>query len=141
MARAYAMYNPLRIFLAVGFLLSFAGFMPIARFLFYYAIGYGSGHVQSLVMGGVLIILGFLSGLFGLIADLVGRNRQLLEMTLERLRKLEGHMPARVGVDLVHGAFDHRERSTGIPQTLRVSETFQQALLENADQPSLEKIR
>ena len=88
-ARAYAMYNPLRVFVALGLLLSVAGLLPVLRFLYFYAIGDGGGHVQSLILGGVLIILGTLSIMFGIVADLVGRNRQLLETTLERVRRME----------------------------------------------------
>jgi glycosyltransferase involved in cell wall biosynthesis len=89
MARAYAMYNPLRVFAAAGALALLAGALPILRFLYFYVLGDGDGHVQSLVLGGVLVILGMLAVMFGIVADLVGRNRQLLEATLERLRKLE----------------------------------------------------
>lgn len=89
MVRAYAMYNPLKVFASLGALLSFAGALPILRFLYFYAIGEGDGHVQSLVIGGSLIILGFIAIMFGAIADLVGRNRQLMEQMLERMQKLE----------------------------------------------------
>ena len=89
MARAYAMYNPLRIFVAAGGLAALAGMIPIARFLYFYAIGDGGGHIQSLILGGVLMILGVVSIMFGIIADLIGRNRQLLETTLERVRRIE----------------------------------------------------
>ena len=90
MARAYAMYNPLKVFASLGALLALLGFLPILRFLyFYFVTGDGSGHIQSLVLGGVLLLIGVLSIMFGVVADLVGRNRQLLEMTLLRLRALE----------------------------------------------------
>jgi glycosyltransferase involved in cell wall biosynthesis len=88
-ARAYAMYNPLRVFVAAGGLLGLAGMIPIFRFLYFYAIGDGGGHIQSLILGGVLIILGMVSVMFGIVADLVGRNRQLLETVLERVRRIE----------------------------------------------------
>lgn len=89
MVRAYAMYNPLKVFASLGALLSVAGLLPILRFLYFYAIGEGNGHVQSLVIGGSLIILGFIAIMFGAIADLVGRNRQLMEQMLERMQKIE----------------------------------------------------
>jgi len=63
--------------------------VPILRFLWFYAIGEGGGHVQSLVLGGALIVIAVLTFLFGLIADLIGFNRQLLETTLEKVRTLE----------------------------------------------------
>jgi glycosyltransferase involved in cell wall biosynthesis len=87
--RAYAMYNPLRVFVALGGLAALVGALPILRFLYFYAIGDGNGHIQSLVIGGALLVLGVIAMMFGMIADLIGRNRQLLETTLERLRALE----------------------------------------------------
>ena len=90
LARAYAMYNPLRVFVTAGAAAALLGLIPIVRFLYFYATGDGGGHVQSLVLGGVLIILGVLSTMFGIVADLVGRNRQLLETVLERVRRIEG---------------------------------------------------
>jgi glycosyltransferase involved in cell wall biosynthesis len=89
MVRTYAMYRPLRVFLYVGGLLFAVGLAPIARFLYFFANGRGSGHVQSLVLGGSLVVIGFLTLLIGLIADLISFNRQLLEIALEKLRRLE----------------------------------------------------
>lgn len=89
MLRAYALYNPLRTFVLLGVLISAIGTLPIFRFLYYYFSQGGSGHIQSLVIGGILVIVGFLSLLFGIIADLIGRNRQLLEMVLLKLRQKE----------------------------------------------------
>jgi hypothetical protein len=96
MARAYAMYNPLRVFVAAGGVAAVAGLIPIFRFLYFFAIGEGTGHVQSLVLGGVLMILGVVSIMFGIVADLVGRNRQLIETVLERVRRIEDGMPPEI---------------------------------------------
>ncbi len=87
--RMYAMYQPLRAFFYIGAITSLIGILPIVRFLYYYAIGQGGGHIQSIVLGGVFLTLGFISFLAALLADLIGHNRQLLEMTLERVRWLE----------------------------------------------------
>lgn len=89
MVRMYAMYQPLRVFFSIGLVLGAIGILPILRFLYLYAIGQGDGHIQSLVLGGSLLMMAFLSWLVGLVADLINFNRQLLEMTLERVRKLE----------------------------------------------------
>lgn len=89
MLRIYAMYQPLRAYFYVGAFLLFIGSLPIFRFLVYYALGQGSGKIQSLIVGAVLITMGGLSLMIGLIADLIGFNRQLLEMTLERVRAIE----------------------------------------------------
>ncbi|MCG8356614.1 MAG: hypothetical protein MI920_13670, partial [Kiloniellales bacterium] len=49
----------------------------------------GAGHIQSLVLGGVLVVIGLTTLLIGLLADLINFNRQLLETTLEKVRRLE----------------------------------------------------
>ena len=89
MVRMYAMYQPLRVFFYLGSVLTIIGLLPILRFLYYYAINEGGGHLQSLILGGVLLLMGFLTYLVGLVADLTSFNRQLLEMTLERVRRME----------------------------------------------------
>jgi len=87
--RVYAMYKPLKIFFYLGLILSTVGAVPIIRFVYFYLTSGGSGHIQSLVLGGVLMLMGFVTFLFGLLADLISNNRQLSEMMLERIRKLE----------------------------------------------------
>lgn len=89
MARAYTTYNPLRVFVGTGFILAFIGILPILRFLVLFALGDAGGHVQSLVIGGALLMLGALTCLLGLLADLIGTNRKLLEYNLEKVRRLE----------------------------------------------------
>nr|WP_194374869.1 glycosyltransferase family 2 protein [Thiospirillum jenense] len=89
MIRMYAMYQPLRFFFIIGSLLVIVGLMPIGRFLFFYFANEGAGHLQSLLLGSVLVIIGLVTYLVGLVADLISFNRQLLEMTLERVKRLE----------------------------------------------------
>jgi glycosyltransferase involved in cell wall biosynthesis len=89
MIRMYAMYKPLRVFFYIGLTLSAIGVWPIIRFIYFYFMGDGSGHIQSLVLGGVFLSMGFIAYLVGLVADLISHNRQLLELTLERVRLME----------------------------------------------------
>ena len=89
MLRAYAMYEPLKIFALLGIALMLAGAAPVVRFLVHYLAGDGEGMIQSLIIGGVIMLIGAISAMFALIADLVAYNRQLLELTLERVRKIE----------------------------------------------------
>jgi glycosyltransferase involved in cell wall biosynthesis len=89
MVRMYAMYQPLRVCFYVGTILGLIGVFPIVRFLISYALGNGAGHIQSLVIGGVFLVLGFIAYMFGIIADIVNFNRQLIEITLEKVRRLE----------------------------------------------------
>ena len=87
--RAYAMHNALRVFVVIGAILAFAGAVPVLRFLWFFVEGQGSGHLQSLVLGVGLLVLGFLSVMLGVLADLVSANRKLLEQISTRLQKLE----------------------------------------------------
>lgn len=94
MARAYTTYNPLRVFVGLGLAMTFAGLLPMLRFLWFWANGDGDGHVQSLVIGGALLVLGALTATFGILADLIATNRKLIEESLTRLREIEGRIDA-----------------------------------------------
>ena len=87
--RAYTMYRPLRVFTAISLLFLLTGFVGTIRFLYFFVIGQGAGHVQSLILSAVLLIVGFQVFLIGLVADLIGFNRKVLEEILFRLRRLE----------------------------------------------------
>lgn len=89
MVRVYTMYHPLRTFVFLGAVLAGLGAIPLVRFLYFYWAGDGAGHVQSLILGGVLLLMGFVAWMFGLVADLTNFNRQLLESTLKKVRKME----------------------------------------------------
>ena len=89
MIRMYAMYRALKVFFYIGIVFSTIGILPILRFLVFYFKGAGDGHIQSLILGGVLVSMGFIAFLVGLVADLISNNRQLVEMTLERVRRAE----------------------------------------------------
>ncbi|MEX2298464.1 MAG: glycosyltransferase family 2 protein [Dongiaceae bacterium] len=89
MLRIYAMYRPLKLFALAGAVLLLIGLVPILRFLWFYAQSDGGGHVQSLILGGVLVTIAAFVFLIGLVADLIGFNRQLLETTLAKVRGLE----------------------------------------------------
>jgi len=112
MLRAWAMYNPLRAFVSVGLVAFVIGLLPILRFIWFYVSGDGDGHVQSLVIGGVLMILGVVAAMLGALADLVGRNRNLLEQTLERMRMLEERFPVQgPGLDQKLPPASHRRKA------------------------------
>ncbi len=89
MLRIYAMYQPLRVYVYFGVFAIAIGSIPVFRFLFYYFAGQGEGKVQSLIIGAVFISIGGLALMIGVIADLISFNRQIAEMTLERVRRIE----------------------------------------------------
>ena len=84
--RSYTMYRPLRVFSTVGTIFFLTGLALVVRFLVFYFQGIGGGHIQSLVLAAVLLIVGFQTWLIGLLADLVGKNRRLMEEVLWRVR-------------------------------------------------------
>ena len=84
--RSYTMYRPLRVFSTVGTIFFLVGLVFVIRFLVFYFQGLGDGHIQSLVLAAVLLIVGFQTWLIGLLADLVGKNRRLMEEVLWRVR-------------------------------------------------------
>ena len=87
--RAYTMYRPLRVFMTIGGLMILGGLAGAIRFLYFYFTSGGTGHVQSLILSAVLLIVGFQVMLIGLLADLIGFNRKILEELLYRFRRLE----------------------------------------------------
>ncbi len=89
MVRIYAMYHPLRMFGYIGILLGLVGLVPIVRFMYFYFFESGAGHVQSLILGGVFLHMGFVTMLVALLADLINFNRRLIESTLQKIRTLE----------------------------------------------------
>ncbi|MDG1943049.1 MAG: glycosyltransferase family 2 protein [Halioglobus sp.] len=89
MIRMYAMYRPLRFFLYLGSLISLVGMAPVLRFLFSYFSGDGEGNIQSLILGGALLTMGFMIFVTGLLADLISHNRRLNEVALEKVREMQ----------------------------------------------------
>jgi hypothetical protein len=85
----YALYEPLKVFFRLGAVTFLAGALIGLRFLVEYLTGEGTQRVQSLILAAVLLIIGFQTILMGIVADLIGANRVLLEDTLTRVRELE----------------------------------------------------
>ncbi len=86
--RIYTLYKPLKTFFAIGSLLMLAGVVIGLRFLWYFFEGDRAGHVQSLILAAVFLIVGFQTMLIGLVADLISVNRRLSEEVLIRLKKM-----------------------------------------------------
>ena len=113
--RAYTLYRPLRVFLTLGAALLAIGLLLGLRFLVYFFMGQGDGHIQSLILAAILVIVGFQVLLIGLVADLVGFNRRIMEEVLYRLRASEasrqtGSPPATDAADSAPTRSTARER-------------------------------
>jgi glycosyltransferase involved in cell wall biosynthesis len=89
LVRMYALYEPLKVFFGLGTICIGIGMIIGFRFLLDYLQGNSAGHIQSLILASVLLIIGFVTMLHGLLADLIGNNRSLLEDTRCRVRELE----------------------------------------------------
>lgn len=88
-ARIYTMYEPMKMFSYIGGGLFIGGILIGLRFVYAYLTTGGAGHIQSLILAAILLIVGFQVFMMGLLADLIGSNRQLIENVLYRVRKIE----------------------------------------------------
>jgi glycosyltransferase involved in cell wall biosynthesis len=91
--RVFVIYRPLTLFLWISVILTFAGVAIGIRYLVFFAAGTGSGHVQSLLLAALCIMLGAFSFMMGLIADLISTNRKLMERIDLRLQRIEHNEP------------------------------------------------
>ena len=94
--RSFATYKPLRLFASVGLVLCAAGGALGLRYLYLTQVGEGAGHVQSVILGALLISMGVLTGLIGIVADLIAVNRRLLEklLNLQQAGPRESALPS-----------------------------------------------
>ena len=86
--RGFIMYKPYIIFGWLGGILLIAGSIPFARFLYLTAVDRNNGHLQSLIIGSVLLIGAFLCLVLNIIADLIRINRILIEANLEHTKRM-----------------------------------------------------
>lgn len=77
--RTLMMYKPLYCFSMVAMIPILVGLGIGIRFMVYYINGYGDGHTQSLILACTLIIIGFVTFVIGMLADVISANRKILE--------------------------------------------------------------
>jgi len=77
--RIFIIYRPFRFFGIIGVVIFGAGFLIGLRFLWKFFGGEGEGHVQSLILAGLLLSVGFQVLLIAVVADLLAANRRLIE--------------------------------------------------------------
>lgn len=87
--RALMMYKPLYCFTIVAAVPSTIGVLIGIRFMIYYFAGKGNGHTQSLMLACTLLIIGFITFVIGMLADLISANRKILEDVQYHVRKHE----------------------------------------------------
>jgi len=87
MLKVYSMYRPLRLFTLAGGTTFLLGFAIGCRYLFFFFMGQTEGHIQSLILSAILLIVGFQIIMMGIAAELISVNRQLLEDIQVRIKK------------------------------------------------------
>jgi glycosyltransferase involved in cell wall biosynthesis len=93
--RIYAMYEPFKVFILLGSALFGAGVVLGLRYAYFWWLGDIRGHLQSAILSVLLVIMGFQTLQWGIMADLIASNRKLLEDLLYRVRRLELGKPDR----------------------------------------------
>jgi glycosyltransferase involved in cell wall biosynthesis len=106
--RIFIVYQPLKFFVMAGAVPFTIGVALGIRFLVLFAQGEGDGHVQSLILAAVLLLMGFLTFLMAILADLLSVNRRLLE-------ELQRNQRAR----LVEPVPRERARASALPSVIR----------------------
>ena len=87
--RALMMYKPLYCFTLVASVPGVIGFLIGIRFLVFYFNGRGSGHTQSLMLACTLLIIGFITFVIGMLADVISANRKILEDVQYHIKRQE----------------------------------------------------
>lgn len=85
--RSYLMYKPYTLFISLSVLLGVFGLIPFVRYLILLVVDAGGNHIQSLILGMILLTGSFLALALGVIADLIRINRILIEEQLEATRR------------------------------------------------------
>jgi glycosyltransferase involved in cell wall biosynthesis len=105
--RAYAMYEPLRVFTMAAIALGIAALGAWTPFLADWILqGDSSGHIQSLILGAVLAIAAVQLFALGVIGDALAGQRVMTQRALERIRRVELNL----GIEP-----SHYERGTTAP--------------------------
>ena len=88
--RIYTGYEPLRVFSALAGVLVLGAVVAWSPFLWDWIVhGDRSGHLQSIVLGGVLLVAAGQTFALGVLADLIASHRVVTQRTLERVRRVE----------------------------------------------------
>ncbi len=112
--RIYSQYQPLKVFWGGAVVMGTLALAVFVRFLItFIEHPHISGHVQSLIIGGVLFNAAMLLGALGVIGDLLDAQRTLSQRTFERVRRIE----LQLGIEPSHyepGATDEDREALGV---------------------------
>ena len=87
--RAFIMYRPLKFFTMAGVISIFIGAGIGVRFTYFWLRGTGNGHIQSLILASMMIVVGVQTIVVGLQGDIIAANRKLLEDIQYRVKRLD----------------------------------------------------
>lgn len=87
--RVFTIYKPLRTFFLLGSAFLVPGLVLLVRYFYYLGAGRAVRHSQELILASVLLVAGIIVCSVGLVADLVGGHRKLMEHALLRIKRLE----------------------------------------------------
>lgn len=85
--RAYLMYKPYAIFVNSGIILLIIGLIPFIRYLYYLSLDSHGQHLQSLIVGMVLLSASFISFALAVLSDTIRTNRVLTEESIEQQKR------------------------------------------------------
>ncbi len=88
-ARIYAQYEPLRVFLTLAAVLFALALIPWIRFFVAWVQDDGAGHVQSLILGAVLFNAAVVMAALGVLGELLYGQRIMIQRVFERVRRIE----------------------------------------------------
>ncbi len=88
--RAYAMYEPLRVFTMAAIAVAIAALAAWTPFLIDWIFnGDSTGHIQSLILGAVLVIAAVQLFALGVVGDALAGQRVITQRVFERVRRVE----------------------------------------------------
>ena len=87
--RSYMMYKPMKFFGIIGGGVFALGTVLGLRFLYYFFLGDGAGHIQSLILCSTLILIGSETIILGFLASLIAANRKIMEDIQYRVKRLD----------------------------------------------------
>lgn len=86
--RSYITYQPFRTFFYFSLPPAILGLTLCLRYLYYFLVtGSGRGHLQSLILAAILLIMSFHMFSLGILGDLISANRKLIQETQFNTRK------------------------------------------------------
>lgn len=87
--RIFVVYKPFNFFFSLGLVFFLTGLVPAIRFIYFIYKGNNGGHVQSLILASILLIIGVQFFVLAFLGDLLAVNRKLLEDIQYRMRKIQ----------------------------------------------------